>query len=210
MAPRRIAALIAALCSSCAALEEEDVFRVRFDVVTQAGEGSFTVRVHPEWAPRGAARFREAVEAGVYDDTRFFRCVPGFVVQFGIPGDPSVASRWRLRTIRDEPLRKPNSRGLVSFASTASPHSRTTQLFINLKLNANLDSMGFAPFGEIEGGGMHVVDHIFPCGDEPDQSRIQSEGNSYLDEDFPDLSQIVSARIVSGDPPPPPPAKEEL
>lgn len=50
--------------------------------------------MHPEWAPKGAARFLELIDAKFYDNTRFFRVVPGFVVQWGISGKPSVAAEW--------------------------------------------------------------------------------------------------------------------
>merc|ERR1719394_2273800 len=77
-------------------------FRVKFDVETEGGPGSFVVLVHEDWAPIGAARFKELVEAKFYDDTRFFRVLPTFMVQFGLAADPSVSAKWRQNTIKDE------------------------------------------------------------------------------------------------------------
>jgi len=70
-------------------------FRVKFDVKTTAGDESFTVLVHEDWAPIGAARFKELVQSGFYDDTRFFRVIPSFMVQVRLP-----ASRARLLPLR--------------------------------------------------------------------------------------------------------------
>merc|ERR1719162_2711470 len=65
-------------------------------------DGKFSVEVYPDWAPKAAQRFRELVENNFFDAARFFRVIPGFVVQFGIPGEPSVASEWWDKTISDE------------------------------------------------------------------------------------------------------------
>merc|ERR1719384_1776384 len=77
-------------------------FRVKFDVETTKGPGSFVVLVHEDWAPIGAARFKELVEAKFYDDSRFFRVLPDFMVQFGLNGDPTESNRWRAQSINDE------------------------------------------------------------------------------------------------------------
>jgi peptidyl-prolyl cis-trans isomerase A (cyclophilin A) len=174
-----------------------ETYRARFETT----QGSFEVAVTRAWAPLGADRFYNLVKSGFYDGARFFRVLPGFVVQFGIPGDPAVAARWRTARIADDPVTGTNARGTVTFA-TAGPNSRTTQVFINLGNNANLDRMGFAPLGSVE-VGMNVVDKLHsgygegaPHGRGPDQGRIQSEGNTYLERDFPKLDHITRAAIA--------------
>lgn len=77
-------------------------------MVTTAGPGSFVFKVHDDWAPIGAAHFRKLVEQGHYDDTRFFRVLPTFMVQFGISGDPEVSAVASKDTIQDEPVLKNN------------------------------------------------------------------------------------------------------
>jgi peptidyl-prolyl cis-trans isomerase A (cyclophilin A) len=143
------------------------------------------------------------VKLGFYDDTRFFRAIDGFMVQFGIPGDPQVAAKWRDATIQDDPVTQSNLRGFVSFAQTGEPNSRTTQIFIDYNNHPQLDQGGFAPFGKVV-KGMDVVEGFYkgygegqPNGKGPDQSRIQSEGNAYLDRDFPKLDRIVAAHLES-------------
>lgn len=159
----------------------------------------FKVRVHSDWAPIGAARFKELIENQFYDDTRFFRVIPSFMVQFGLNGDPAMSNKWRSKTIKDEPVKESNRVGTITFAKTGAPNSRTTQLFINYVDNARLDGMGFAPFGEVIGDGMNVVKKIHNCGEKPNQGQIQSEGNRYLDKQFPRLSKILNVEIVPED-----------
>ena len=162
------------------------------DFATTAGP--FSVQVDPSWAPRGARRLRELVEAGFYDDARFFRVVPGFVAQFGIAADPGVSAAWRDRRIDDDPVTQSNVRGTLTFA-TSGPDTRTTQLFINYGDNSFLDSMGFSPIGRVT-EGMDAADAIYAeHGEAPLQSRYQSEGNAYLDDAFPELTAIESATI---------------
>ena len=153
--------------------------------------------MHEDWAPIGANRFRDLVEEKFYDDTRFFRVIPSFMVQFGLSGDPAKSAEWRSLTINDEPVKESNKPGYITFAKTGAPNSRTTQLFINYVDNARLDGMGFAPFGKVLGDGMKVVEDIFNIGEKPNQGKIQSDGNKYLNAEFPQLSYIKSARIVT-------------
>jgi peptidyl-prolyl cis-trans isomerase A (cyclophilin A) len=172
-------------------------FRVRFETT----KGPFVVEVTRAWAPRGADRFYNLAKAGYFDDVTFFRVISGFMVQFGIHGQPEVAAAWRDASIPDDPVKESNRRGTLTFA-TAGPNTRTTQLFINFKDNTSLDGQGFAPFGKVV-EGMSVVDSIHagygegaPYGAGPDQGRAQTEGNAYFRRDFPKLDHIKTARIV--------------
>ena len=61
--------------------------------------------------------------------------------------------------IPDDPVVESNTRGILTFAKSSVPDSRTTQVFINLVNNSGLDEMGFSPFGEVL-SGMDVVDAI--------------------------------------------------
>ena len=56
-------------------------------------EGTIYVDVHPSWSPRGEARFRALLEAGWFDGCKFFRVLPGFMVQFGLAADPAPMKR---------------------------------------------------------------------------------------------------------------------
>lgn len=168
-----------------------DVYKVKLET----SKGDIVVEVHRDWAPIGAARFQELVEAKFFDECRFFRVVPNFVVQFGINGDPQTNVAWRSKRIADDPVKQSNKRGYLTFA-TSGPNSRTTQLFINLRDNERLDGMGFSAFGKVI-EGMKIVDELFSgYGETPDQGQIQSAGNAYLTKTFAKLDFIKTARMM--------------
>jgi peptidyl-prolyl cis-trans isomerase A (cyclophilin A) len=174
----------------------------RFKVLFETTEGDFMVDVDSALAPVGARRFYNLVRNGYYDGVRFFRVVPGFVVQFGISGEPTVAAAWRQARIPDDLTRASNTRGAVTFA-TSGPNTRTVQVFINLGDNARLDAMGFAPIGRVT-GGMDVVERFYagfgdgpPRGRGPEQNRLQAEGDAYLQREFPQLDRVVRARVIA-------------
>ena len=169
-----------------------DTFKVLFE--TSAGD--FTVEVTRKWAPIGADRFYELVKKEFYKDCRFFRVLPGFMVQFGINGDPEIQKKWKDATIKDEATVASNQKGFITYAKSSAPDSRTTQLFINYGDNSRLDSQGFAPFGRVI-EGMDVVQKInSKHGENPDQAAMQSRGNAYLMENFPDLDYIKSIKLL--------------
>jgi peptidyl-prolyl cis-trans isomerase A (cyclophilin A) len=162
-------------------------------------KGDFTIEVTPEWAPLGAARFAELVGSGFYDGAKFFRVLPGFVVQFGLPADPKTAPK--VTNLQDDPVTQTNAKGTITFA-TAGPGTRTSQVFINLVDNKRLDGMGFAPFGKVV-EGFDIVEKLYagygeaaPYGSGPDQGRIRISGNSYLDASFPKMDGITKASVV--------------
>lgn len=174
-----------------------DTYRARFTT----SKGDIVIEVTRTWAPNGADRFYNLVKNGFFDDCRFFRVVFGFMVQFGIHGDPALSSVWREAKIADDPVQQSNKRGYVTFA-TSGPNTRTTQVFINYAdKNSMLDGQGFAPFGIVV-EGMDVANKLFsaygdaaPKGHGPDQNLIQKEGNAYLSKSFPKLDFIKKATI---------------
>lgn len=176
---------------SKATAKAPETFKVKFTT----GKGDFVVAVHRDWSPNGADRFYQLVKMGFYDDTRFFRTVDGFMVQFGISGDPAVNTKWQEQGISDDPVKQSNKRGFVTFAQRGTPNTRTTQIFINYGDNSRLDN-SFAPFGQVI-QGMEVVDSFYKgYGESPNQAFIQSKGNGYLDTTFPNLDGVKHAEIV--------------
>lgn len=174
-----------------------DVYEVKFTTT----KGDFVVQVTRAWAPQGADRFYNLIKHHFYDQASFFRVLSGFVVQFGLSASPQVTKAWQTATIKDDPVTQSNKPGYITFA-TSGPNSRTTQVFINLGNNAQLDSMGFAAFGQVT-EGMEVVQQLYsgygegaPSGRGPDQGQISSQGKPYLDKNFPNLDSIKTARIV--------------
>lgn len=169
-----------------------DVYQVKLTTT----KGEVLIQVTRAWAPLGADRFYNLVKHGFYNGAAFFRIVPGFVVQFGLSPDPAVNRAWKNANIQDDPVSQSNRPGSLTFA-TAGPHTRTTQLFINLGNNAPLDGQGFAPFGQVT-SGMDVVQKLYSgYGERPDQTAITNEGKAYLDKNFPNIDRIESATIVA-------------
>ena len=173
-----------------------DSYKAKFET----SKGVFVIQVTRSWAPNGADRFYNLVKNGFFDDARFFRVIDGFMVQFGISGNPDVSAAWTNATIPDDPVRESNARGTVTFA-TAGPNTRTTQVFINFNNNSMLNGQGFAPFGKVV-SGLNVVDSLYkgygagaPRGTGPNQGLLKSQGNAYLLTQFPKLDYIKKATI---------------
>jgi len=169
-----------------------DVFKVKFE----CSNGDIIIECHKDWAPIGVQHFYELVRAGFYDEARFFRVIPGFVVQFGLPADPAMGEKYGKKTLQDDPVKGSNTAGMVTYAKTGAPNSRSSQIFINTGNNAQLDGMGFAPFAKVI-QGMDVVNAINPeYRERPDQSLIRARGNDYLNQAFPNLDYIKKAVLT--------------
>jgi homoserine O-acetyltransferase len=193
--------VLSAALAAILALHQADA--AKYSVRLDTSKGAIVIEVDRDWAPHGADRFRELVASGYYDDNRFFRVVAGRWAQFGINGDPQVASAWRSRTIPDDPPKTSNVRGTVAFAF-AVPNGRATQIYIALTdLSATQDAQGFAPFGRVV-EGMDVADRLNSEYGENSGSGIRAGrqqplfdgGNGYLDREFPRLDRILRARIL--------------
>ncbi|MFZ3199930.1 MAG: peptidylprolyl isomerase [Candidatus Acidiferrales bacterium] len=177
-----------------------DAYEVKFTTT----KGDFVVQVTRDWAPLGADRFYNLVKHGFFTNASFFRVVPGFVVQFGISADPKISAAWETAHIKDDPVRTSNKEGYVTFAM-GGPNTRTTQVFINLRDNSSsLDSMGFAPFGQVT-TGMDIVQQLYAGygdlpemgGHGPSEDAITKGGKAYLDKNFPMLDSIKAATVIS-------------
>lgn len=170
-----------------------DVFRARFETT----KGDFVVEAHRDWAPHGTDRFYNLVKNGYYDGVKFFGVVPGFVVQFGIHGDPTISTKWLGSTIQDDPVVKGNKKGFMTFAMSGNPNSRSVQVFINLQDNSRLDASGFAAFGQIV-EGMDVVERLYgEYGEKVTglQTEIARAGNEFLQLNYPKLDSIDRAFV---------------
>jgi len=154
-----------------------------------------------EWAPKGVDRFYNLVKVGFFQDIACFRVLKDFVVQFGIHGDPEISKSWKAAKIMDDPVVESNKKGTITFA-TAGKDTRTSQLFINLRDNLQLDKSGFTPFGKVI-SGLEVVESFYsdygegaPMGKGPSQEMMQREGNKYLKDKFPKLDYVKSAKLL--------------
>jgi len=173
-------------------------FRVRLDTT----KGAIVIAVHRAWAPQGADRFHQLVTSRYFDDSRFFRVVKGQWAQFGIAGDPALATAWRTRAIPDDPPSQSNVRGRVAFAFK-DRGGRTTQIYISLRDNSYQDAQGFVPFGEVV-EGMQVADALnSEYGDNSGggiragrQQPLFDGGNAWLDREYPRLDRLLHAAVM--------------
>jgi peptidyl-prolyl cis-trans isomerase A (cyclophilin A) len=176
----------------------------------ETSRGTITIELVRAWAPVGVDHFYNLARAGYFDDTRFFRVLFGFIAQFGIAADPAVANLWGSRTIPADSMREHNVRGTLAYAQF-KPTDRTTNVFINLRDNPNLDTLKFVPIGRVV-QGMEVADSLFanygeiPSSDPPlgNPKRLYAETNKYLDEKFPKLDRILKITIHADAPAAPP------
>jgi peptidyl-prolyl cis-trans isomerase A (cyclophilin A) len=176
-----------------------------FKVEFHTSKGVFVVAATRQWAPLGVDRFYNLVSNGYYDDLRFFRCIEGWCVQFGIHNDPALNQVWGGAKLKDDPLVTSNTRGLMVFA-LSGPNSRSNQLSIHLSPRAvkHDKDAGFSPFAEVI-AGMEVVEALYngygeaePHGTGPKQHLIQRDGADYL-KNYPLLDRIVETKIVIGE-----------
>jgi cyclophilin family peptidyl-prolyl cis-trans isomerase len=167
----------------------------------ETSKGKLAIEFTREWAPVGVDHFYNLARAGYFDDSRFYRVVPSFVAQFGLAGDPRVANLWGAITLEADSVRQSNTRGMLSYAQF-KPTDRSTNIFINLRDNLNLDTLGFTPIGRVV-EGMDVADSLYnaygdlPISDPPlgDVQRMYREANKYLDIKYPKLDRIIRVTI---------------
>ncbi|EGC40037.1 hypothetical protein DICPUDRAFT_25863 [Dictyostelium purpureum] len=175
-----------------------------YNVVFTTTKGNIEIGVDRSRSPYGSDRFYQLVTTGFFTETAFFRVIQTprpFVAQWGISGTPSLNEKWNI-TIPNDPIvpSASNVQGTISFAAEENSTGtccRTTQLFINYGNNTFLDSMGFTSFGTITSGFDYAMQFYSQYGEEPDQTLIYEDGNSYLQNNFPLLDYLNVAQIIS-------------
>jgi peptidyl-prolyl cis-trans isomerase A (cyclophilin A) len=176
-----------------AALTEKAPAEFRAKFTTTKGN-EFVIRVVRDWAPLAADRFYNLVKNGFYDGSAFHRVIPGFVVQFGLHANPAIQAKWQKVPMKDEKVIKSNLLGWVGFAAFGAD-SRTTQIYISLKDNKDLDRQGFPPFGEVSRGIGGMARIYGGYSDKPAEPSILKGGAAYLKRNFPLMDYVVKAVI---------------
>ena len=132
-------------------------------VVMETTMGTIKIELFTAKAPITAMNFLDYVNAKFYDGTVFHRVVPGFVVQGGGYTESMMPKPTRPGIQNESKNGLKNLRGTLSMARYGDPNSATSQFFINLNDNSNLDpsggEWGYAVFGKVI-EGMEVVDKI--------------------------------------------------
>lgn len=133
-------------------------------VVMKTSMGEIHLDLYPEKAPVSVENFVNYARSGYYDGTIFHRVISNFMIQGG-GFTPDMQKKSSGNPIQNEANNGlSNRRGTIAMARLPQPHSATSQFFINVQNNMNLDykgdnDWGYAVFGQVT-EGMNVVDDI--------------------------------------------------
>lgn len=174
------------------------VSHLRFETT----KGVFVLELIRAYGPIGADRLYNLARLGYYDDTRFHRVNPNYIVQWGLHGNPAVNAAWKDRYLQDDPPRSNNVRGTFAFSFKAEPDTRNTQIYINLADNTRNDAEPFTVLGTVI-EGMTVVGRLYAGYGESSgsgvrqgrQGPLEIGGNAYMDREFPLLDRIVRVTV---------------
>ena len=126
--------------------------------------GVITLELDAEKAPESAKNFLAYAEAGHYDNTIFHRVIDGFMIQGGGFTTDMAQKPTRAPIPLEASNGLKNNKYTIAMARTGNPNSATSQFFINVKDNDNLnapqpDGHGYTVFGKVV-SGTEVVDKI--------------------------------------------------
>jgi cyclophilin family peptidyl-prolyl cis-trans isomerase len=159
--PYRAAVLLTVLVPALAAGQSASSLAPRVQVETT--HGNFVLELDAVRAPLTTENFLRYVRDGYYDGTVFHRVIANFVVQGG-GYDANLAPRQARAAIPNESGNGlSNRRGTIGLAREDSPHSGSSQFYVNLMDNVSLDPLpsrwGYAVFGRVV-EGMDSIDRI--------------------------------------------------
>lgn len=160
--PMRLAALLCLLPLALFArvADAEEITQA----VMKTSKGEIRLELYPDKAPASVANFVAYAKDGFYDGTIFHRVIGNFMIQGG-GFTPDMQRKGTREPIPNESNNGlSNRRGTIAMARLPQPHSATSQFFINVQNNLNLDhkggdGWGYAVFGRVS-EGMDVVDDI--------------------------------------------------
>jgi len=136
-------------------------------VILYTNFGEIELELFADKAPKSVENFIAYVEAGHYNNTLFHRVIPNFMIQGGGFDVDFQQKPTQEPIVNEADNGLSNTRGTLAMARTMSPHSATSQFFINVQDNTFLDhqgtysgqAWGYAVFGQVA-RGMEVVDAI--------------------------------------------------
>jgi peptidyl-prolyl cis-trans isomerase A (cyclophilin A) len=168
-----------------------------FKVKLTTTKGDIIVQVTRSWAPKGADRFYNLVKNGFFTDASFFRYVPGFIVQFGIPADPKVAAVWQNGEHHRRPGHAGQRPGHAGLRHRRSEHAHHPVVHQPGGQYARPWPAGLCAVRESDlKGWTSCRSSTAATANRPIRASIQTQGKAYLDKNFPKLDSIKSATIV--------------
>jgi peptidyl-prolyl cis-trans isomerase B (cyclophilin B) len=155
-------------------------------VEMKTSQGTITVELDAEKAPKTVENFLQYVRDGFYNGTVFHRVIDGFMIQGG-GFDKSMKQKSTRPPIQNEAKNGlKNEVGTLAMARTQDPHSASAQFFIIDY--PGQDGWGYAVFGKVT-KGMDVADKI---------AKVQT-GTTGFHQNVPTEQVIIeSARVIGG------------
>ena len=125
-------------------------------LLLQLKDGTVTIQLRPDWAPKHVKRIRELTREGFYDGIKFHRVIEGFMAQTGDP--TGTGSGGSGKNLKAEFNKTPHDRGICSMARAMNVDSADSQFFICFKPAYFLDGQ-YTAWGQVI-SGMEFVDAI--------------------------------------------------
>jgi cyclophilin family peptidyl-prolyl cis-trans isomerase len=162
--------------------------------------GTIEVQLDRQKAPITVDNFVKYVKAGFYDGTVFHRVKPGFVIQGGGYDTSDVEKTTNAPIKLESHNGLKNTVGTIAMARTNVADSATSQFFINLADNTDLDYVsasnpGYAVFGKVV-SGMDVVNKIAEVSTGTRNIFLPAYNITYPFEDWPKQDVIISKAYV--------------
>lgn len=134
-------------------------------ILMELKDGTVTIELLPDVAPKHVERMKELARAGKYDNVAFHRVIEGFMAQTGDVEHGNMENDFNLSragtggsdlgNVPAEFSKIPHARGSIGAARSATPDSANSQFFINFKDNDFLNGQ-YTVYGQVAAGMEHV------------------------------------------------------
>ncbi len=134
-------------------------------ILLELKDGTVTIELLPDVAPKHVERMKELARAGAYDNVVFHRVIDGFMAQTGDVANGNAEKDFDIRmagtggsdlpNVPAEFSKLPHARGTIGAARSANPDSANSQFFINFSDNDFLNGQ-YTVYGRVIEGMEHV------------------------------------------------------
>ena len=134
-------------------------------ILMELKDGTVTIELLPDVAPKHVERMKELVRSGAYDNVAFHRVIDGFMAQTGDVANGNMEKDFNIGRagtggsdmpdLPSEFSKVPHARGSIGAARSASPNSANSQFFINFSDNDFLNGQ-YTVYGNVISGMEHV------------------------------------------------------
>ncbi|MEJ6640926.1 MAG: peptidylprolyl isomerase [Octadecabacter sp.] len=142
-----------------------DIKDLENTILMELKDGTVTIELLPDVAPKHVERMKELVRSGAYDNVAFHRVIDGFMAQTGDVANGNMEKDFNIGRagtggsdmpdLPSEFSKVPHARGSIGAARSASPNSANSQFFINFSDNDFLNGQ-YTVYGNVISGMEHV------------------------------------------------------